>query len=51
MEVAERDMMALRLENEPAGSIIDDLDGVREVWHDVLPLLDAAATEWSPGGG
>jgi len=49
MEVAERDMMALRLQNEPAGSIIDDLDGVREVWHDVLPLLDAAATELTLG--
>ena len=42
-------MMALRLENEPAGSIIDDLDGVQEVWHDVLPLLDAAATELTLG--
>ena len=41
--------MALRLESEPAGSIIDDLDGVREVWHDVLPLLDAAADELTLG--
>ena len=49
LAMAERDMTALRLENEPAGSIIDELDGQRAVWHDVLPLLDAAATELSLG--
>ena len=49
LAMAERDMTALRLESEPAGSIIDELDGQRAVWHDVLPLLDAAATELSLG--
>ena len=35
LAMAERDMTALRLESEPAGSIIDELDGQRAVWHDV----------------
>lgn len=49
LAMAARDMTALRLEDEPPGSIIDELDGQRAVWHDVLPLLDAAATELSLG--
>jgi hypothetical protein len=42
-------MEALRLEDHPPGSIIDDLDGEPAVWHDILPLLDSASDEMTLG--
>ena len=45
----QKDMEALRLEDHPPGSIIDDLDGQPAVWHDILPLLDSASDEMTLG--